>query len=479
MKSSNMKLSFMRRSIPRGAKASIALFISSVITKGIAYITTPLYTRLLSPEEYGQASVYLTWVQVFGIIAMFCLHYGVFNNGMLDYPDKRDEYSFSMLILSNIITLCFSGIMLCLFPLIKEWLGMELPFLVLMLVLFAVQPAYSFWAARQRYEFKYKWSVMWSVVSAILSPLVAIILILFNDGNRLYARIFGAEVTLIVIYIGFYIYLAYKAHCKINTKYWKEAFLFNLPLIPHYLSAYLLNSSDKLMISAIVGDDAAAYYSVAYSVAAVVTIVWTSVNSSLIPYTYEKCKQKDYKAISNVVTPIFIVFAVACGFVIMLAPEVVAIMATSDYREAIYVIPPIVGGVFFQTHYNIYANVVYYYKKPKYVMFASVSATALNIVLNYIFITKFGYLAAGYTTIFCYLIQAVLDYIAMRKVVGEKVYNMKCIGILSLLLLIIALSSNLIYDYYIIRYAIIVSIVVVAFILRKRILSIFVNLKNK
>lgn len=474
-----MKLFSENHSIPRGAKASIAFFISSVITKGIAYITTPLYTRLLSAEEYGQVSVYLVWVQVLGIIAMFCLHYGVFNNGMLDHPNERDEYSFSMLILSNIITLCFSGIMLCLFPVIKEWLGMELPLLVLMLVLFAVQPAYNFWAARQRYELKYKWSVVWSVVSAILSPLVAILLILFSDGNRLYARIFGAEMTLIAIYIGFYVYLGCKAKGKINTKYWKEAFLFNLPLIPHYLSTYLLNSSDKLMISALVGDDAAAFYSVAYSVAAVVTIVWTAVNSSLIPYTYEKCKQRDYKAISNIVTPIFIVFAVACSFVIMLAPEVVAIMATTDYREAVYVIPPIVGGVFFQVHYNIYANVVYYYKKPKYVMAASVSAAILNIILNYIFIAKFGYLAAGYTTIFCYFIQSVLDYIAMRKVVGESVYNMKCIGVLSLLLVLIALFSNLIYDYFIIRYAIVALTVVAAVIFRKKLLTIAVQLKNK
>ncbi|MBR2489711.1 MAG: oligosaccharide flippase family protein, partial [Clostridia bacterium] len=80
------------KNLPAGVKASVAFFFASVITSGIAYIVTPIYTRLLSPEEYGQTSVFLTWVQVFGIIAMFCLHYGVFNNGMLDYKDKRDDF---------------------------------------------------------------------------------------------------------------------------------------------------------------------------------------------------------------------------------------------------------------------------------------------------------------------------------------------------------------------------------------------------
>ena len=433
----------------------------------------------MSVEEYGQVSVYLTWVQIFGIVAMFCLSYGVFNNGMVDHPERRDEYSLSMLVLSNIITLCFTGIMLCLFPFIKEWLDMDLPLLILMCVLFMVQPAYNFWTAKQRYEFKYKWTVIWSVVSAVLSPIVAIIAIVFSDGKRLYARIFGAEVTLIVIYILFYVYLFVKAKGKVNVSFWKAALVFNLPLIPHYLSSYLLGSSNKLLISGIVGDHATAYYSVAYSVASVVTIVWTSINASLIPYTYESCKKNDHKAISRVTSPILTAFGVVCGLVIMLAPEVVAIMATSDYMEAIYVIPSIVGGVFFQMHYYVYANVVYYYRKPKYVMIASITATVLNIGLNYIFISKFGYMAAGYVTLFCYIVQAAIDYFAMRHVVGHSVYNMKYIGALSLVLLLVALLSTFIYDYMLIRYAIIIAIFAAAFFMRKRIIQILKTLKAK
>lgn len=467
------------KSIPQGAKASIAFFLASLITSGISYITTPLYTRLLSPEEYGQVSVYLTWMQVFGIIAMFCLAYGVFNNGMVDYPEKRDEYSFSMLVLSNIITLCFSGVILCLYPLVKEWLGMDLPLLILMLAVFMVRPAYNFWSAKQRYELKYKWTVFWSVSSAIFSPLVAILLMLFTDGNRLYARIFGAEVALIVIYIVFYIYLAIKAKGKINTKYWKAALLFNLPLIPHYLSTYLLGSSDKLMISAIVSDAATAYYSVAYAVASVVTIVWSAINSSMIPFTYENCRKNNYGAIAKVTTPILALFAVACCSAIMLAPEVVAIMATADYMEAIYVIPPIVGGVFFQVHYNIYANVVYYYKKPKYIMFASVMGTLLNIGLNYVFISRYGYLAAGYTTLVCYLVQAAFDYFAMKKVVKENVYDMRGIGVLSAVVIVVSLLSNLVYEMPFVRYGIILAVLIIAFVFRKKIISLFKEMKNK
>ncbi|MDE7108036.1 MAG: oligosaccharide flippase family protein, partial [Clostridiales bacterium] len=473
------KLFGKKANISPGVKASIAFFLASVLTHGISYIVTPIYTRVLSPDEYGQTSVYLTWLQVFGIIAMFCLSYGVFNNGMMDHKDNRDEYSFSMLILSNIITLSFSAILLSLYPLFKEHIKLQLPFVILMCVTFLFQPAYNFWVARQRYELKYKKTVIFSVGSAILSPLVAIICILKFDGGKLYSRIFGAEIVLITMYMGFYIYLLCKSKGKIKVKYWKEALLFNLPLIPHYMSTYLLGSSDKLMISYLVGDSATAYYSIAYSVAAIAMVVWTAVNSSLIPYTYEKCKEKDYKAIAAVTTPILFMFAVISALVIMLAPEVVAVMASADYKEAIYAIPPIVGGVFFQVHYYIYANIVYYYKKPKYVMIGSISAMLLNILLNYFFIKWYGYIAAGYTTLFCYFVQASIDHIAMRKVVGQKVYNMRIIGLMSLIVVAVSLLSNFLYDYIIVRYVIIGVIFILGIIFRKKIIGLFKLLRAK
>lgn len=463
--------------MPKGAKASIALLFANIVSKGIAYITTPLYTRLLTPDEYGQVSVFLTWVQVFGIVAMFCLSYGVFNNGMIDHKNERDEYSFSMLILSNLITLVFSVVLLSAYPLVKDIIGLDFPFLVLMCVLFMVQPAYNFYISRKRYELEYKSTVIWTVIAAVASPLVALVCILtFED--HLYARIFGAELTLIVIYIGFYIYIAVKGKGRFTTRYWKTAFLFNLPLIPHYLSTYLLGSSDKVMISYLIGDSATAYYSVAYSVASVATVVWTAVNSSLIPYTYEKCEKKDYKSISDITLPILTVFAAVCIFVVMLAPEVVAVMATADYIEAIYVIPPVVGGVFFQVQYFIYANIIYYYKKPKYVMFASVAATILNIVLNYICIPKFGYIAAGYTTIFCYFVQASADYLALRHVIHEKVYNMRYIGALSLGVAAVSLLSNLIYAMPAIRYAVILAALICVIIFRHRLIGLFQAMKG-
>lgn len=465
--------------MPKEAKASVAFFGGSIISSALAYITTPIYTRLLTADEYGQTAVWFTWYSLLGIIAMFSLSSGVFNNGMSDYPDRRDEYSLSMLGLSSLITLLFSLIFLGSYPWTKELLEMDFPLAVLMCVVFLFQPAYNYWMVRQRYEFKYKYPLLWTSVLAILPPLVSVICILYFPEHRLYSRIFGAEITLVVFYALFVVFLVKKGGKKINTKYWKSAFLFNLPLIPHYLSILALGGSDRIMISKMVGDAEAAYYSVAFSIAIAVSIVWSAINSSLVPYTYEHCKQRDFTPVAKLTSLLLAVFAYFTLFASLIAPEMIRIMATPEYMEAIYVIPPIIIGVFFQVHYFIYANLVYYYKKPRYVMYASVTAATLNIILNYLFIPLYGYVAAAYTTMLAYVIQAVIDFFAMRKAVGFNIYNIKFIIGLSSVVIVSSLVVMSLYPLTLIRYLLIIVLTLLFFIYKNKLKQYFVALNFK
>ena len=460
------------------SKASIVFLFVSIVQKGLAYLTTPVYTNLLTTDEYGQVAVFLTWFQLIGIVAMFSLQAGVFNNGMLEYKEDRDGYMFSMLILSNIITLIIGAVLIGGYGFFGKYIKLDMSLIILMIALFLTQPAMNFWQSRQRFEYKYKMLAIATLSSCILSPIVAVLCIFHWSNQRLYARLFGSEVTLIVFYVFFYIYIVVKAHAKLNTNYWRFAITFNLPLIPHYLSQYLLSSSDKIMISYFVGDTQTAFYNVAYSVAAVVTIVWGAINTSLLPFTYENCEKKNYKRISDITIPLILVYAAACMVIIIFAPELIAIMSTSEYRVAIYVVPPIVGGVFFQCLYYIFANTIYYYKKPKYVMYASFVAAVSNVVLNYIFIPKYGFVAAGYTTIVSYIVQVIMDFFAMKKVMGFSMYDNRFLLGISGGVIAISLLSSMTYDYPLIRYAIFIVLVGVLLVNKRKLIQIIKAVKK-
>ena len=82
------------------------------------------------------------------------------------------------------------------------------------------------------------------------------------------------------------------------------------------------------------------------------------------------------------------------------APEVILIFAGKKYMDAIYVIPPIACSVYFIFVYSLYSTIEYYYQKTKSIALATTISAILNLLLNTVCIEKFGYYAAGYTTLF-------------------------------------------------------------------------------
>lgn len=467
------------RGLSDGVKSSIAFAFASLLSSGMSYLTTPIFTRMMTSSEYGQVSVFLTWQSIFGIIAMFSLNCGVFNNGMMDYPDDRSGFSFSLLGLSNLITLCFGLVVFACKIIAGDIFSIRTPYLVIMFLVFLLQPAYNFWLARQRYEYKYKPALIASLFVAVLAPLVSVLMVLSFDSDKVSARIFGLEGTLLLIYAVFFVLLGVNAGWKCNRKYWRYAFLFNLPLLPHYLSTYILSSSDKLMIAKLVGDSATGYYSVAYAIASLGLIVWTAINGSLIPYTYQKCKEKDYDSLKNLINGILLFIFACCIIVIIIAPEVMSFLASGEYSHSVAVIPPVVGGIFFQVHYSLYANILYYNRKPKWVMVASITAAIANIITNYIFIRQFGYIAAGFTTMACYLLQAIIDYLAMRRIVNASIYDMKVIGILSIMILAVSLFGGALYQSRTVRYLILAIVILYFVVFKNKIFNIIQNILKK
>lgn len=110
------------------------------------------------------------------------------------------------------------------------------------------------------------------------------------------------------------------------------------------------------------------------------------------------------------------IFAFANLVLIAVAPELVAVFAPAEYYEAIYVVPPISMSVFLNDMYLCFAAFEFYKEKRMWTTIGTFTSTVLNITLNYVFIQMFGYIAAGYTTLICYLINALMHYYFMRKV---------------------------------------------------------------
>lgn len=458
------------------AKASIALIIAKFFQKGLAMITSPIFTRIMPIDEYGIISTFTSWQSVLYIIATLNMAQGVFNNGMVDFKEDREKFCFSILCLANTCTFICFLIFLLLKNIIVGFIDMPYYLLIVMFLYFLVTPAYNYWMGKQRYEFKYKAITLVMIASSLISTVLAIIVVaVVPDEIKAISKLTVTEGISIIIGCFFYIYLMTKSKGKISLNYWKYALKLNLPLIPHYLSLYVLASSDRIMISKMVNTSATAIYNISYTVATIMLIFWNSIEASYAPWIYQKLENKNDKAIRKRANQIILFFAFCTVTSALFAPEIIRILAPSNYYSGIYIIPSVACGVFFTAVYSLYMRVELYFKKNKFTMFASVIAAIINLVLNYIFIPKFGMYAAGYTTLICYIVLAVLHYLNLKRLKLSYMYDNKRIAVISISILVSSVIISYIYKYNMIRYVTIVILFICAIIKRKEIIKIIKN----
>ena len=229
------------------AKASFWYLICSVLQKGISLISTPIFTRMMSTEQYGQFSVYSSWMAIFVILSTFRLDGGTFNKGMSKYSERQEQYVSTM---QGIVTISCAALVLAFLlfrSVFTEMIGLPLIVLVGMAAQILFQSVFSFWSLKERYNFKYKKVVLLTILMAISNCISGVIFVLLATDKGI-ARILSA--VLIQSIFGIYLYKRNRENAPrfIYKDIAKFALLFNLPLIPHYLSMYVLNSSDRIMI---------------------------------------------------------------------------------------------------------------------------------------------------------------------------------------------------------------------------------------
>lgn len=464
-------------------KASIWFTICNVVQKGIALISTPIFTRIMTTQQYGVYTIYQSWYQVLTIFATLNLSAGVFNNGLTKYPDKKNRLVSSLQGLSTTVTFLLFLIYIAYPKFWNDIFGMSTLFVVAMFAQLLLEPAYLFWSAEQRYRYSYKNLIFTTMIIAIGSPLIGIISVM-STTYKAEARVLSFVLVQVVLGLYFYVRAFIRGKCFFDSFFWKYALTFNIPLIPHYLSMTILNQSDRIMIDKMVGTSEAAIYGIAYTLAMMMTIITGAINSSFIPYTYQNIKEKRFKEIGKNANFILLLVAMGCVMAMAFGPELIKLFATDEYYNAIWVMPPVAASVFFMFLYPLFANVEFYYEKTKFVMVASCSGALLNIVLNYIYIRQYGYYAAGYTTLVCYIVFSVVHYFAYRKIVSnepelESIYDIRFVILLSCGVLIMMGLMLVGYSNSWLRYIVLVGIVLILLGNRNKIIRKIIELRKK
>lgn len=423
---------------PVTVKASFWSFFCNAMQKGTLMLTIPIITRMLSTADYGRYSVFVSYSSILLIFGTLSLSGNGYYVGMKRYSWDRDRYTSSMVGIELFLTSVCGIVILTASDWVTKKTGLGAFSCCLAVCYVYGQGAIELWFRENRYEFKYRMIVLCTVFTAIATPLLKIGLIIFfrrTGGDQAIGTILGYVLPVAIVGIVALVIMVSKGRTLFVKEYWLFVFRFNIPLIPYYLSQNILNQADRIMIERLTNASNAGIYSVAYSVASAIAIINLAVNSSFIPWQFQSMQRGDYKRVVKVANLLMLMVAAAHMILIFVAPELMKVFASAEYSEAIYVMPPVTIGVLLIWLTQIFINVEFYYEKNKLIAMSSVMSAILNVVLNYFAIPKFGFLAAGWTTLACYLanmfFHGMVAVRLSRKMEAERPFDLHKIVLLT------------------------------------------------
>lgn len=387
-------------------KASGYYLIGTLFNKGFAFLTVPIFTRILSTSDYGIVTTYNSWISILSMIMGFAIYMGI-RASFIDYPDKVDDF---LSVCTTFTLIC--GALMCLFVgggaiLLKVDAGITLIFLCLLQGLSAALVQNYSMYLMMRYQYKYRTALM--VLPNLISVILSIIAILFVVKSDSYL---GRIVPTALVNIGFGVLVViavYKrSKCLFNKRYLKYALAISAPLVLHGIALNILSQSDRTMITLLSSAAQTGIYSLIYNFSMIATVITTALEGIWVPWFTDKLKERKINEINQFAKDYINLMTYAMVGVILIGPEVVKLLASKQYWEGISIIPPIVLANYIIFAYTLYVNIEHYYKKTPYITLNTLIAAGCNLVLNYIFIPKYGYVAAAYTTLVSYLLAFVL-----------------------------------------------------------------------
>lgn len=400
--------------------ASMIYILCSFILKGISFITTPIFTRVMETADFGVVGAVSTWV-TFVAIFICCQVAGSISAARVHKPKEAFETFMGSITLYGIINAAVVGGILIL---LREWLGPLMgiqPKLVVHVVVQAYETAlvslYTSYLIQKKRPMAY---LVFAVVTTIAIISLSLILVLSAQGDRYMGRI--RATTLVDCVIATFILIQFLPKVKLDRHVlladWRFALSLGFPLIFHLISTTILGQSDRLFILHMIGEEDAGIYTVAYSIGVMGMILANACNDAWSPWYLENTKAKNDRTIRKMAGMYMAFIALCFVAVFMVAPEIMEIMAPEPYWKAKPTVLFVVLGVFLQFLYRFPQAYEAYCMNLKWTAVATTLAAVLNCVLNYFLIRSWGINGAAIATVISYLVLFIFHEVVARVIIG-------------------------------------------------------------
>ena len=440
--------------------AGLGYTIGNILIRCISILTLPLFSRIMGTEEFGVFNVFMSYDAVLHVIVGFALHSSV-RSANIEFKGYISEYTSCISLVYIISAAVLSLIVLVFSNSISSVLGFSSQLLYLLIIHSFSAALLTLYNTRLSIDYSYKKYLIAALINSVGSIVISLLLMLTVFSNQKdVGRIVGSTLVLAILAISILINFFRSAKPKFNKKYLSFGLKYSLPVVPHGISQILLAQFDRVMISKIVSDSRAGIYSLAGNLKIVMTVITTSISAAWNTWFFEQMDKGEKTSIQKRAIQLAALYTILCVGLIAISPEMIFILGGREYDLAKFVAIPMILDALVLFFYDLVVSGEYYVKKTVNIMLATIGAAILNVVLNYIFILKFGFIAAAYTTLFCYVIYLAVHIIICRKMVKFFVLPIKWILIFSGIAVIMAAASLLLINTLVLRWLICAVIVI-------------------
>lgn len=401
-------------------KNTIIIFFGRVCTQLISFFLLPLYTSYLNTSEYGIVDLIQTYVTLFVPIITLELEMSIFRY-LVDARSSKKETN--KLISNNFFVLFVSlFIFTCLYLIINCFINIPFRWIILIDVFVCVLSGNFLQIARgfgKTLDFSI--SCILTGLTTVISNIILIIFFHMGAEGMIISMALANGVCSLYLFIRLKLYSKIKLQ-KVDFNLLKEMYKYSLPLIPNGISWWIVNVSDRSIISWILGAGANGLYAISNKFPTIISSLTGIFNLSWAESAALHINSKDrdefFSDITNTVIKLFSALGVG---MIACMPFVFPILIDQKYLEAYNYIPFLILGTVFNVVICLYSQVYLAKKLSKQVATTAIIGAIINVIINFLLIRKLGLYAASLSTAISYFVMMLYRHFDLKKYINIKI----------------------------------------------------------
>lgn len=389
------------------------LTISNFGSKILSFFLIPLYTNILTTTEYGVFDIYSTTISLLIPILTLNIYEAVIRFGLEKADNKKDVFTvgvkYTFISIGIMLILITLNKLFNIFPIINE-------FYIYFILIFIGEAIYTFLIKFCRGIEKILESAIAGVINSI-SIITFNILCLCVWKMELSGYFFATMISYFVAII--YLILSTKIWRFIKVvpdkTYERKMIKYSRPLIFDTISWWIINVSDRYIITYVIGTAANGIYSMAYKIPSVLNVFQSIFNQAWTISAVKEYEDNSKEFYSTIYKLYNMAMMVTCSALILIDKIIAKILFAKDFYIAWKYAPFLMVSVVFGALSGLLGGIFNAAKESKILSKTTFIGCIINIMLNILLVPLLGIIGAALSTLLAYIIVWALRIHAIRK----------------------------------------------------------------